>query len=94
MSKKFELGKVYATKNVTERAEASPQFFDFCHDSLRRHMSGDWGNLDPEDAELNDAAINSDTRIISVYIFSSDVTLWIITEADRSSTTMLFPEEY
>jgi hypothetical protein len=65
---------------------------------LCRHQSGDWGDLDHEDKQANDQALEEGTRIFSAYHFqpSADlrIELWVITEADRSSTTILLPEEY
>jgi hypothetical protein len=62
--------------------------------ALRRHARGDWGELDPEDRQANDAALKNGTRLLSVYKTKSGMKFWIITEADRSSTTVLVPEEY
>lgn len=61
---------------------------------LRRHLSGDWGDLDQEDLLSNDASILNDHRLLSAYRITPDQTIWIITEADRSLTTVLFPDEY
>ncbi len=60
---------------------------------LSRHQRGDWGNLDQDDKEANDSALKTEARIFSAYIFDT-VKLWVITEADRSATTILLPEEY
>lgn len=60
---------------------------------LVRHVSGDWGQIDPEDKGLNEAALRDGARIMSVYKFG-DLTFWVITEADRSATTILLPDEY
>ena len=61
--------------------------------SFRRHLLNDWGDLDDEDWAMNNAATRNGTRILSAYKIRSE-TLWIITEADRSYTTMLLPDEY
>jgi hypothetical protein len=70
---------------------------------LQRHLSGDWGELCPEDAEANEDALRSQLRVISGYVIpppeSAEPSLtparvWVITEADRSATTILLPEEY
>ncbi|MBJ7223580.1 MULTISPECIES: hypothetical protein [unclassified Brenneria] len=62
---------------------------------LRRHLSGDWGDLDENDRQLNDAALASgEDRLFSSYQVDRDLTLWIITEWDRSVTTLLLPSEY
>lgn len=60
---------------------------------IARHVSGDWGQIDPADLATNEAALIDDARLMSVYKFEGD-TLWVITEADRSSTTILTPDEY
>lgn len=62
---------------------------------LSRHMRGDWGNvLNAEDKAANDAALLRGERILSVYVSTKGVKFWVITEADRSGTTVLLPEEY
>jgi hypothetical protein len=61
---------------------------------VRRHISGDWGDVDEHDAGENRLAVNRYLRIFSVYKLSDEVTIWLITEADRSVTTFLLPEEY
>jgi len=62
---------------------------------LRRHLSGDWGDLDESDRRLNDAALQSgEDRLFSSYQVTPDQKLWIITEWDRSVTTLLLPSEY
>jgi len=69
---------------------------------LARHLTGDWGCVCPEDSQANDAAVTEGTRILSAYPIDpakpsegfGENTLWIITEADRSVTTFLLPEEY
>lgn len=69
---------------------------------LMRHLSGDWGNLDPEDKAANDRAAAGGGRILSAYAIDpekpcaghGDNTLWIVTERDRSVTTFLLPSEY
>ena len=61
---------------------------------LDRHAACDWGEICPQDKTLNDEAIDGEARIMSVYRTSLGVRLWVITEADRSATTILLPEEY
>jgi hypothetical protein len=63
-------------------------------EALRRHLSGDWGDLSTEDKQENDFAVNNELRILSSYSSKKGVKFWIITEADRSVTTVLLPEEY
>ena len=61
---------------------------------LERHVSGDWGELSEADKRENDASIEKGFRILSAYRTSEGVKLWVITEADRSATTILLPSEY
>jgi hypothetical protein len=62
---------------------------------LRRHLSGDWGDLDESDRRQNDAALRSgEDRLFSSYQVAPDLKLWIVTEWDRSVTTLLLPSEY
>ena len=61
---------------------------------VQRHINLDFGDLDPEDIERNNEATNDGGRIFSSYIAEGGTKVWIITEADRSSTTILFPSEY
>lgn len=89
---KFELGRVVATPAAAH--DFTPEELRAC---LLRHAQGDWGSLIDADKEQNDAALASgDTRLMSVYegIGDSGETLWIITEWDRSVTTLLLPSEY
>jgi hypothetical protein len=86
----FPMGQIVATPAVADHFAAhgvSPL------DYLRRHAHGDWGDVPPEDAAANQASIEHGTRILSSYKVAAK-TVWIITEADRSSTTLLFPSEY
>ncbi|WP_454868431.1 hypothetical protein [Pseudomonas farris] len=59
-----------------------------------RHLCGDWGDLCEEDRKANTDALISDARLLSSYLIEPELKLWIITEADRSVTTLLLPEEY
>ena len=59
-----------------------------------RHAAGDWGEVDAEDWSLNDQAVLDGTRLLSAYRTLKGEKLWVITEADRSSTTLLLPSEY
>ena len=86
----FALGKVVSTPNALE--------FVLKHHIniltlLHRHQIGDWGELCEEDRESNEDALITDSRILSSYNFDQDK-IWIITEADRSLTTILLPSDY
>jgi len=62
--------------------------------ALRRHARGDWGELDAEDIAANDRAVKDGDRLLSSYRSEAGTKFWVITEADRSATTVLLPEEY
>jgi hypothetical protein len=61
---------------------------------LERHLRGDWGLVSAADAQANDAALRDGDRLLSAYETSQGTRLWVITEHDRSVTTLLLPEEY
>jgi hypothetical protein len=62
--------------------------------AIQRHQSGDWGDVDAHDREANNRALTEATRLFSVYHSVTGVKFWLITEADRSVTTILMPEDY
>lgn len=62
--------------------------------ALRRHSAGDWGEVDDEDRAANDDAMRVGERLLSVYRAANGTTFWVITEADRSVTTVLLPSDY
>jgi hypothetical protein len=61
---------------------------------LTRHVRGDWGEVGAEDARENDLSVDQGLRILSAYALSTGVKVWVLTEADRSSTCILLPDEY
>jgi hypothetical protein len=61
---------------------------------FRRHAYGDWGDLHEDDHRANALAIREGMRVLSAYVLATDERVWVITEADRSATTILLPEEY
>ena len=67
---------------------------DSVKQALRRHATGDWGDLSPKDRQENDLSAREGFRILSAHTDSSGTKFWIITEANRSSTTVLLPEDY
>lgn len=85
----FPLGSVVITATANECLNQTE-----VQSAIRRHINGDWGNLDSDDANANESALNHGGRILSSYISSDETKFWIITEADRSSTTILLPEDY
>lgn len=95
----FNTGQIVATRGVYDLACENPNFAQFIQKSLNRHVKGDWGDVDEEDKQSNDQALKQGTRLLSSYNddrFPKNgvATIWIITEADRSVTTILFPDEY
>ncbi|HQR42658.1 MAG TPA: hypothetical protein PLX97_08235 [Gemmatales bacterium] len=86
----FSLGQVVATPALIKHFEQHR--IDFWH-YLARHVSGDFGDLDDTDKAANRQAIQLGGRVFSAYDIAG-LRIWIITEADRSSTTVLFPSEY
>ena len=88
---KFPLGQLVSTPGALDaltKTGTSPQDF------LDRHVRGDWGELSDEDRKENDFSVTRNLRILSCYRLSDGTKIWIITEADRSSTCILLPEEY
>jgi hypothetical protein len=61
---------------------------------LERHQAGDWGDVDEHDRQENELSLKSDFRLLSVYHAANGIKFWIITEADRSATTVLLPEDF
>ena len=88
----FELGTVVASSNLQQRL--GDKAHRLLPKIIARHSAGDWGDVCDEDAKMNDAALTTDCRIMSVYKVKDDLEIWAITEADRSSTTLLLPEDY
>lgn len=76
---KFDLGKVVATRSVSELMQNDTDFHVFVFQCLSRHCTGDWGDVCEEDAESNTDAIDNDFRIFSVYKYNNNVKIWIIT---------------
>lgn len=85
----FSLGKLCSTPRALEMVGFEPM-----REALIRHIQGDWGNVCKDDWKSNDRAVNDGTRLLSSYTTLQGVRFWIITEADRSVTTVLLPEEY
>ncbi len=90
-SPRFPLGQIVATPGaLTALAEAGQTPFEF----LERHVQGDWGDLDEHDRNENERSLREGLRLLSAYRLTTGVKLWVITEADRSISTLLLPEEY
>ena len=87
----FELGQIVATPGaLAALKKAGQQPGEF----LTRHINRDWGDLDEEDRTENEYSLEHGFRLLSAYKTNAGDRLWIITEADRSVTTLLLPEEY
>lgn len=87
----FKLGLVVGTPGALQAIEESGENpIEF----LVRHGTGDWGDLDDEDQAENELALERGFRVFSVYALESGTKVWVITEWDRSVTTILLPEEY
>jgi hypothetical protein len=87
--RKFPLGQVVITSNAQQTiapAEVS--------EALARHAGGDWGELCKEDRQLNENSLKEGGRLLSAYAAKDSTKFWIVTEADRSVTTVLLPEDY
>ena len=92
----FELGRLTAAYGISAEMEDDTAFQRFVAASLNRYRSCDWGELSVTDRQANDAAVrNGSDRILAAYI-SKELRkkIWIITEADRSYTTVMMPQEY
>lgn len=88
---RFSPGSVVATPGALEAFRASG---DDPLAYMARHLSGDWGDLDEHDRLENELSVREGFRILSVYTLKNGVVIWIITEADRSSSCVLLPDEY
>jgi hypothetical protein len=97
------LGRVVWTRGVNEAVAGDAAFAQLALDAIVRHTAGDWGDVPREDWRANDRSLDDGTRLLSAYrlpdamrdaISAPDDRLWIITEADRSVTTLLWPSEY
>jgi hypothetical protein len=87
----FPFGHVVATPSALEALERNSQnALQF----LMRHQSGDWGDLDQSDKDENDRSLKHGDRILSAYHLNDQTKIWIISEADQSSTCVLLPEDY
>jgi hypothetical protein len=88
---RFNSGQIVATPaaiDALERAGESMSTY------LNRHLSGDWGDVDAEDKATNERSLEDDERLLSAYHLNDGTKLWVLTEWDRSATTVLLPEDY
>lgn len=86
---RFSLGQVVSTRNALNALDATS-----VHEAIARHASGDWGDVCDEDRRSNEEGLVHGSRLFSVYYDNRGTKFWIITEADRSATTVLLPEDY
>ena len=86
---KFTLGRICATRGAYDLLPPEDVMA-----ALGRHLLGDWGEVGPEDWKQNDEALEDGSRLLSSYDDRNGVRFWIITECDRSLTTVLLPKEY
>lgn len=88
---RFSLGETYITPGAQEALDIAGET---AIQYLRRHISGDWGELSEDDVKENEMSVQEGFRLLSSYRTVKGQKIWIITEADRSSTTILLPSEY
>lgn len=86
---RFALGQLVMTPGVKEAVAPSEMMR-----AVRRHARGDWGDIKREDQASNDRAVKEGDRLLSSYTTKAGTVFWVITEADRSATTLLLPDEY
>jgi len=91
---KFDMGQIMWTAGVNKKVAEDEEFAKFVSVSLKRHARGDWGEMEEEDKQENEYSLGKRLRLFSVYEKEDSYKIWIITEADRSVTTILFPSEY
>ena len=87
----FPHGKLLATPGALDLLDRTATN---AAELLLRHQQGDWGSVPPEDVEANWRSLKDGSRLLSSYVLGQGERLWIITEADRSVTTLLLPDEY
>ena len=95
----FPLGQLYQTRRIFDATCEHRPFHAFISKCISRHRLGDWGDCRSDDAALNDTALRDGGRLFSVYhipqgLYALESKVWIITEHDRSYTTVLFPSDY
>jgi hypothetical protein len=86
---KFRLGKIVSTPNALDRLTQEDILM-----GIQRHQAGDWGDVSEDDRAANEGALIKGTRLWSAYHAANGVKFWLITEADRSATSVLVPEDY
>lgn len=92
LTPKFPLGQTVMTQGIVALAKTIEDHVELGY-CMARHHAGDWGDMPPEDCEANDRSLENGSRLMSAYTVAGEK-IWIITEADRSVTTVLLPGEY
>lgn len=90
MAAKFKLGQTVMTRGISDFIKEENITLD---EVMNRHVSGDWGDISEDDKQANEDGLDGGDRLLSAYELGGRK-IWIISEADRSVTTVLFPEEY
>ena len=90
---KFELGRLVMTESVAARMIVDTNFDAFVKTSLSRYVQGDWGTLCEDDKDMSDKSVEEGDHMIMGTYAMNGTEIWIITEWDRSATTILFPHE-
>lgn len=86
---RFRLGRLVSTPNALLQLTAEDIFT-----AIQRHQAGDWGDVDDADRQENESSLTERLRLLSVYHSAKGIKFWVITEADRTLTTILLPEDY
>lgn len=86
---RFSLGRVVITRAALARLAHHD-----VQEALRRHVRGDWGDLNEHDTQVNERSLDQGLRVCSRYVATNGTAFWVITEHDRSQTTVLLPEDY
>jgi hypothetical protein len=86
---KFRLGRIVSTPNALEHLTQEDILA-----GIKRHQAGDWGDVDEHDLQENELSLQQGFRLLSAYCAANGTKFWLITEADRSVTTVLLPEDY
>jgi hypothetical protein len=99
LSLAFHPGQLVQTSRIFDASCEHQPFFSFVRSCIARHLRGDWGDCCEQDQDSNEMALQGGGRLFSAYpipagVFVLESKIWIITEADRSYTTVLFPSEY
>jgi hypothetical protein len=85
----FRIGRITATPGILAKL-SPPEIVNL----IRRHQAGDWGDVEEEDRNANDLALEKSSRLVSIYQMNPDLRVYVITEANRAYTTVLLPQEY